>query len=29
MKPVRLTMTAFGSFARETVVPFDEFQSGL
>ena len=29
MKPVRLTMTAFGSFAEETSVLFDEFQSGL
>ena len=29
MKPVALTMTAFGSFAEETCVRFDEFQSGL
>ncbi len=29
MRPVRLTMTAFGSFAEETCVRFDEFQSGL
>ena len=29
MKPVRLTMTAFGSFAGETTVDFEAFQSGL
>ena len=29
MRPIRLTMTAFGSFAEETCVRFDEFQSGL
>ena len=29
MRPITLTMKAFGSFAEETVVRFDEFQSGL
>ncbi len=29
MRPITLTMKAFGSFAEETTVPFDEFKSGL
>ena len=29
MRPVSLTMKAFGSFAKETTVPFEDFQSGL
>ena len=29
MRPVSLTMKAFGSFAKETKVPFEDFQSGL
>ena len=29
MRPVLLTMKAFGSFARETTVRFDDFASGL
>ncbi len=29
MRPVTLTMKAFGSFAQETTVPFSEFQNGL
>ena len=29
MKPIRLTMKAFGSFARKTTVNFSELQSGL
>ena len=29
MRPVKLTMKAFGSFARETVVDFDKLGGGL
>ena len=29
MKPLKLEMTAFGSYAERTVVPFDELQPGL
>ncbi len=29
MRPVRLEMTAFGSYAEKTVVPFGDFPSGL
>ncbi len=29
MKPIKLEMTAFGSYAAPTVVPFDEFGQGL
>ena len=29
MKPLKLEMTAFGSYAESTVVPFDELQPGL
>ena len=29
MKPIRLEMTAFGSYAEKTVVPFGEFSQGL
>ena len=29
MRPVTLTMKAFGSFAKKTTVPFDDFRSGL
>ena len=29
MKPLKLEMTAFGSYAEPTVVPFDELQPGL
>ena len=29
MKPLKLEMTAFGSYAEPTVVPFDALQSGL
>ena len=29
MRPIELTMTAFGSFARKTTVRFSDFQSGL
>ena len=29
MKPIRLEMTAFGSYAEPTLVPFDELQNGL
>ena len=29
MRPIRLEMTAFGSYAGKTVVPFDRLQSGL
>ncbi|MBQ4382719.1 MAG: SMC family ATPase, partial [Oscillospiraceae bacterium] len=29
MRPTKLTMKAFGSFARETAIDFDRFKSGL
>lgn len=29
MRPIRLEMTAFGSYAEHTVVPFDRLRSGL
>lgn len=29
MKPIKLEMTAFGSYAEPTVVPFDELEQGL
>ena len=29
MRPIRLTMTAFGSYADTTVVPFSDFKSEL
>ena len=29
MRPIRLTMKAFGSFAKETTVPFSDLSSGL
>ena len=29
MKPLRLELTAFGSYAEPTVVPFDELEQGL
>ncbi|MBQ1413660.1 MAG: AAA family ATPase, partial [Clostridia bacterium] len=29
MRPVRLTMKAFGSYAQETVVDFEQFKGGL
>ncbi len=29
MRPIRLEMTAFGSYAGHTVVPFDQLRSGL
>lgn len=29
MKPITLEMTAFGSYAEKTVVPFDDFSQGL
>ena len=29
MKPLKLKMTAFGSYAEEAVVDFEKFKSGL
>ena len=29
MRPIRLTMTAFGSYAQTTTVDFDRFHDGL
>ncbi len=29
MRPIRLEMTAFGSYAEKTVLPFDQLRSGL
>ena len=29
MKPVRLEMTAFGSYAEKAVIPFSDFSHGL
>ncbi|MBP6949628.1 MAG: AAA family ATPase, partial [Clostridia bacterium] len=29
MRPVRLTMSAFGSYAKETTISFDRLEEGL